>query len=103
MLRLDYKNRALRYMSHEIETMGSNVPDETLYTMLRLASFGSNEKLRPLSYREVDSILAVAHDLDFYSWLPCEWAHQRALMQIIKQRGGLPAVKRPGFAVVISL
>jgi hypothetical protein len=103
MLRLNYKTRALRHMSQEIETVGPQVPIETLYTMLGLAAFGAAEKLEPPTHIENDSALAVAHDLDFYCRLPCEWAHLRALAHLLKQRGGLVAVSRPGFGVALSL
>jgi hypothetical protein len=103
MLRLDYKTRALRNMSREIEELGPQVPNETLYTMLSLAGFGATEKLEPPLYLESEHPLAVAYDLDFYCRLPCEWAHLRALFHLLKQRGGLPAISRPGFAVVLSL
>lgn len=103
MLRLNYKTRALRNMSEEIEELGPQVPSETLYTMLGLAAFGSAEKLQPPSYQDHKSPLAVAHDLDFYCRLPCEWAHLRALFHLLKQCGGLAAVNRPGFAVALQL
>ena len=103
MLRLNYKTRALRNMSEEIEELGPQVPSETLYTMLSLAAFGSAEKLQPLSYQDHKSPLAVAHDLDFYCRLPCEWPHLRALFHLLKQRGGLAAVNRRGFAVALQL
>ena len=103
MLRLNYKTRALRNMSQEIEELGPQVPSETLYTMLSLAAFGSAEKLQPPPQQEHESPLAIAHDLDFYCRLPCEWAHLRALSHLLKERGGLAAVNRPGFAVALQL
>jgi hypothetical protein len=104
MLRLNYKTRALRQISHEIETMGSNIPNKTLYTMLGLAAYGKSvEKLHPLPYKKNPSVLANAHDLEFYSTLPVEWAHLQALFHLLKERGGLPSITRPGFALVISL
>ena len=103
MLRLNYKVQALRKMSQEIEELGPQVPNETLYTMLTLAAYGAAETLQPPSEPQNQSPLALAHDLDFYSRLPCEWAHLRALGHLLKQRGGLPAISRPGFAVAVSV
>jgi hypothetical protein len=103
MLRLNYKTRALRNMSLEIEELGPQVPNETLYTMLSLAAFGASEKLQPPSTNKDDHLLAAVHDLDFYCRLPCEWAHLRALSHLLKQRGGLAALNRPGFGVALSL
>ena len=103
MLRLNYKTRALRNMSNEIEELGPKVPNETLFTMLSLAAFGAAEKLQPPPHEEQESPLAVAYDLDFYCKLPCEWAHLRALSHLLKQRGGLPALSRPGFGIALSL
>ncbi len=103
MLRLNYKNRALRNMSEEIGELGPRVPTEALYTMLSLAAFGAAKTLQPPPYREHEPPLEVAHDPDFYCRLPCEWAHLRALSHLLKQRGGLTAVNRPGFGVALQL
>jgi hypothetical protein len=104
MLRLNYKNKALRMMGQEIKDLGPRVPTETLYTMLSLAAYGSAEKVREPLHSNSTSPLAVAHDLDFFSRLPCEYAHLRILSHFIQQRGGLrSAVGRPGFSVVIVI
>ncbi|RMZ77112.1 hypothetical protein DV737_g4534, partial [Chaetothyriales sp. CBS 132003] len=103
MLRLNYKNSALKQLAADVQNIGPNVPNETLYTMMALAAFGrSGEKLKPPPYRPNQSGLATAHELEFYSRLPVEWAHLRALFHIIKERGGLPAIARPGFALITS-
>ncbi|RMZ91674.1 hypothetical protein DV736_g1092, partial [Chaetothyriales sp. CBS 134916] len=103
MLRLNYKNSALRQLAADVQNTGPNVPNETLYTMMALAAYGrSGEKLKPPPYKPNQSVLATAHELEFYSRLPIEWAHLRALFHIIKERGGLPAISRPGFAIITS-
>ena len=104
MLRLNYKSRALKQMAHDVETRGPEVPNETLYTMLSLAAFGkAGEKLTPPTYKPNQSVLAAAHDLEFFSRLPVEWAHLRVMFHLLKERGGLPSMSRPGFALITGI
>ncbi|RMD44308.1 hypothetical protein DV735_g910, partial [Chaetothyriales sp. CBS 134920] len=104
MLRLNFKHAALKQLGAEVENAGPNMPMQTLYNMMALAAYGrSGEKLKPPPYEPNQSVLATAHQLLFYSRMPIEWAHLRAMFHLIKERGGLPTIARPGFALVTSL
>ena len=104
VLRLNYKNKALHKMAQDVNQLGPEIPNETIYTMLSLAQFGKpGEKLVPKPYKPSQSVLARAHDLEFYSRLPIEWAHYQMLCSLLRDRGGLPYIARPGFAFIMSV
>lgn len=103
MLRLNYKTRALRSMSLDIESTGSQVSVEAMMTMLLLSAHGAAEKIQPPRAAENNRPLATAHMLDFYSRLPFEWAHLHALFALVKQRGGLAAVPKSSFTRALCM
>ncbi|ETN38187.1 uncharacterized protein HMPREF1541_06218 [Cyphellophora europaea CBS 101466] len=103
MLRLEYKDRALRMMMADIKSTGQNMPDEMMHAIFALASYSSAERILPMPSRDLKNPLATSFDLDVYSRTPVEQAHIRALFQLLKQRGGLRTVQRPGFATVVGL
>ncbi|RMZ80582.1 hypothetical protein DV738_g2734, partial [Chaetothyriales sp. CBS 135597] len=104
MLRLSFKHAALKQLAAEVENAGQNMPAQTLYNMMALAAYGrAGEKLKPPPYEPNQSILATANQLLFHSRMPIEWAHLRAMFHLIKERGGLPMIARPGFALVTSM
>lgn len=103
MLRLDYKDRSLKMMMGDVEALGQNMPDEILHAIFALASYGSAERIPPMHSRDMKNPLATGFDLDVYSRIPAENAHVRALSHLLKERGGLRTIRRPGFAAVISL
>jgi hypothetical protein len=103
MLRLDYKDRALKMIMGNVNAFGQDMPDEILHAIFSLASYSTAERISPLTSREMKNPLVTGFDLDVYSRIPAEYAHIRALSHLIRERGGLPGMKRPGFAVVVSL
>lgn len=103
MLRLDYKDRCLKMMMEDVEALGQNMPDEMLHAIFALASYGTAERIPPMDSRDMKNPLATGFDLDVYSRIPAETAHVRALSHLLKERGGLRTIKRPGFAAVVSL
>lgn len=103
MLRLDYKDRALKMMLGDITSLGKDMPDETLHAIFALASYSTAERVPPMPSRDMKNPLATSFDLDVYSRIPAEYAHIRALSHLLKERGGLSTIQRPGFAVVVGL
>lgn len=105
VLRLNYKDRALKMLRESLVNSGSEMPLEILQAMFAMTSYGSGtaEHIAPMKSRDMKNPLAVSFDLDVYSRIPPEMAHVRALYHMINQRGGLRSLSRPGFAQVISL
>lgn len=103
MLRLDYKDRALKLLLGDVASLGKDMPDEVLHAIFALASYSTAERVSPMASREMKNPLATSFDLDVYSRIPAEYAHIRALSHLVKDRGGLGTVERPGFAAVMSL
>ena len=103
MLRLDYKDRALKLLLDDVAALGKEMPDEILHAIFSLASYSTAERVLPMASRDMKNPLATTFDLDVYSRIPAEYAHIRALSHLVKERGGLDAVPRPGFAAVMSL
>ena len=105
VLRLDYKERALKMLLDSVNNWGNAMPLEVMQAMFAMTSYGSGttEHIAPLKSRDTKNPLVVSYDLDVYSRLPPEMAHVRALNHIIQQQGGLAALPRPGFAQVMAL
>jgi hypothetical protein len=102
MLRLRYKDLALQTLIADVQ-QGEQLPDELYHAIFALASYSSAEIIPPMTHRDNQNPLAIAYDMDVYSRVAPELAHFRALCAVLRQRGGLTGIKRPGFAVVVSL
>lgn len=105
MLRLNYKDRALKMMIADIKNRGQDISMENLAAMFAMSAYGKGASLNipPMKARDMKNPLAVTFDLDVYSRIPAEMAHFRALSQSLIGKGGLASIARPGFAVVVSL
>jgi hypothetical protein len=105
-LRLHYKSKALRALMDDIARSGDSVSEQTLLSMITMASHGSGETLRGtnnLKRQDAPFLCQPRHDVDYYAAMDTGLEHINALYAIVDKRGGLRSIKLRSLAICVQL
>ncbi|OCT51412.1 hypothetical protein CLCR_08358 [Cladophialophora carrionii] len=106
-LRLYYKTRAIEALLEDIGQNGDMVSEETLLSMIVLASHGTGEKLRGAdSAKRRDLRLPFVphvHGVEYYSAMDTGSEHLNAVYSLVDKRGGLRSIRLRSLAICIQL
>ena len=105
MLRLTYKDKAIRCLIDDISKSDGVASDGMLLSMVTLAAHGNGEVPPRVSLKRswTTSSLSTAHNVDYYGGMGTAWAHMNALQTLVARRGGLDRVKLRAAAIAIQL
>lgn len=101
VLRLTCKGKALGALREALSSSDTMCADDVIFSMVLLASHGSGEKVMAAQHREKRT-LAAAQDAQFYASMEYEWAHIRALLDVLQKKGGLQEISVPGLAFALA-
>lgn len=106
-LRLFYKTKAIELLLAEINRNGEKVSEETLVSMIVLASHGTGENLDgadSAKHRDLRlPFVPHVHGVEYYSAMDPGLEHLQALYSLVDKRGGLRTIKLRSLAICIQL
>ncbi|EXJ58433.1 hypothetical protein A1O7_05858 [Cladophialophora yegresii CBS 114405] len=106
-LRLYYKTKAIEALLEDIAQNADMVSEETLLSMIVLASHGTGEKLRGAdSAKRRDLRLPFVphvHGVEYYSAMDTGSEHLNAVYSLVDKRGGLRSIRLRSLAICIQL
>jgi hypothetical protein len=106
-LRLYYKTKAIEALVEDISQNGEMVSEETLLSMIVLASHGTGEKLKGAeSAKRRDLRLPFVphvHGVEYYSAMDTGSEHLNAVYSLVDKRGGLRSIRLRSLAICIQL
>lgn len=102
---LRYKNQALQAMRAAIEAEGSNLSDETLFSMILLAAHGTanNFQRRTLGKVQSRKFLMFTLDAEFWCALEIEWQHIEIFYGMMKRRNNRNILPGPLWNATVLL
>ncbi|OAL34078.1 hypothetical protein AYO20_06726 [Fonsecaea nubica] len=101
VLRLKSKLEAIKSLREALQSQASALTDEVIFAMAMLAIVGYGEKVTAAEKREKRTMSA-QQDGQFYSSQEYEWRHMRAVVEIVKMKGGLHTIRLPGLAFALA-
>ncbi len=101
LLRLKSKGEALKELRVASESNDTALKDGVIFAMTLLAIMGNGEKVTSVTDLERRT-LAAQQDGQFYASQEYEWTHWRALIKVVKMKGGLHTIGFPGLAFAIA-
>lgn len=86
---LRFKNYALHEMRAAIQSEGSNLSENTLFSMMLLAAHGAADKLERRKLGKVQSRKSLVFTLhaEYYCALDTEWQHVNIFYEMMKRSG----------------
>ncbi|KIW65866.1 hypothetical protein PV04_08083 [Phialophora macrospora] len=101
LLRLKSKGEALKALRKASQSSTTALSDGVIFAMALLAILGYGEKVTPVTKHERRT-MAAQQDGQFYASMEYEWQHWRALIEVVKMKGGLHTIEIPGLAFAIA-
>jgi hypothetical protein len=106
-LRLYYKTKAIEALVEDISKNGDMVGEDTLLSMIVLASHGTGEHLKGSdSAKRRDYRLPFmphVHGVEYYSAMDTGTEHLNAVCSLVDKRGGLRTIRQRSLAISIQL
>lgn len=106
-LRLYYKTKAIEALLQDVSQNGDMVSEETLMSMIILASHGTGEHLRGAdSAKRRDLRLPFmphVHGVEYYSAMETGTEHLNAIYSLVDKRGGLRTIRQRSLIISIQL
>ncbi|EXJ57263.1 hypothetical protein A1O7_07610 [Cladophialophora yegresii CBS 114405] len=101
LLRLKSKGEALKALRKASQSSETALSDGVIFAMALLAILGYGEKVTSVTKHEKRT-MAAQQDGQFYASMEYEWQHWRALIEVVKMKGGLHTIQFPGLAFAIA-
>ncbi|OCT46945.1 hypothetical protein CLCR_02410 [Cladophialophora carrionii] len=101
LLRLRSKVEALKALRKASQSSEAALSDGVIFAMALLAILGYGEKVASVTKHERRT-MAAQQDGQFYASMEYEWQHWRALIEVVKLKGGLHTIQFPGLAFAIA-
>ncbi|OQV05731.1 Fungal specific transcription factor domain-containing protein isoform 2 [Cladophialophora immunda] len=101
VLRLTSKVEAIKSLRSALQSQATSLTDEVIFAMAILAIVGHGEKVTAAEKREKRTMSA-QQDGQFYSSQEYEWRHMKAVIEIVKMKGGLHTIRLPGLAFALA-
>jgi hypothetical protein len=101
LLRLKSKGEALKALRKASQCSTTALTDGVIFAMALLAILGYGEKVTPVTKHERRT-MAAQQDGQFYASMEYQWHHWRALIEVVKMKGGLHTIEIPGLAFAIA-
>ncbi|EXJ67267.1 uncharacterized protein A1O5_09280 [Cladophialophora psammophila CBS 110553] len=101
VLRLTSKVEAIKSLRSALQSQATALTDEVIFAMALLAIVGHGENVSAVEKRERRTMSA-EQDGQFYASMEYEWQHMKAVIEIIKMKGGLHTIRLPGLAFALA-
>ncbi|KIY03668.1 uncharacterized protein Z520_00359 [Fonsecaea multimorphosa CBS 102226] len=101
VLRLTSKVEAIKSLRTALHSQATALTDEVIFAMTILAIVGHGEKVTAAEKQEKRTMSA-QQDGQFYSSQEYEWRHMKAVIEIVKMKGGLHTIRFPGLAFALA-
>jgi hypothetical protein len=105
VLRLTYREKAIRHLKDEIVKSNGIVCDEVFLSLVTLSAHGYGDIPRDPSRSKswTSSCLGHAHNVDYYGAMETGWEHMNAMRILVAKRGGLQNIKLRAAALAVQL
>ncbi|OAP63156.1 hypothetical protein AYL99_02383 [Fonsecaea erecta] len=101
ILRMTSKAEAIKSLRTALQSQATALTDEVVFAMAILGIVGHGEKVTAAEKREKRTMSA-QQDGQFYSSQEYEWRHMKAVIEIVKMKGGLHTIRLPGLAFALA-
>ncbi|KAJ9615926.1 hypothetical protein H2200_002003 [Cladophialophora chaetospira] len=103
LLRLKSKGEALKALRMASQSNETALTDAVIFSMTLLTVLGYGEKVNSrMVTRYEKRTMAAQQDAQFYGSMEYEWNHWKALIEIVKMKGGLHTIGIPGLGFAIA-
>jgi hypothetical protein len=105
VLRLTYREKAIRHLKDEIAKSNGIVRDEVFLSLVTLSAHGYGDIPKDPSRSKswTSSCLGHAHNVDYYGAMETGWEHMNAMRILVAKRGGLHNIKLKAAALAVQL
>lgn len=105
VLRLTYREKAIKHLKDEIAASKGIVRDEVFLSIIALSAHGYGEIPQDPGLHKswTASCLGEAHNVDYYGAMDTAWEHLNALRILVARRGGLGNIKLKAAAHAVQL
>jgi hypothetical protein len=105
VLRLTYREKAIRHLKDEIAKSDGVVRDEVFLSLVTLSAHGYGDIPKDPSRHKswTSSCLGHAHNVDYYGAMETGWEHMNAMRVLVAKRGGLQNIKLKAAGLAVQL